>query len=136
MKFEQEFLKNRNVKKTLITAIPALAMPVIILGGIYGGIFTPSEAASVAAAVALLIGIFVYKTLDRKSTVKVLKNSANSIGGIFMMIFVRLPERISWFRIMYSDLRKPVYFLINLKIFFCSSYPIIFPKERTSLLWR
>lgn len=83
----EEILKTRNVKKTLITSIPALAMPVIILGGIYGGIFTPSEAASVAAAVALMIGIFIYKTLDRKATVKVLKNSANSIGGIFMMIF-------------------------------------------------
>ena len=121
---EQEFLKNRNVKKTLITAIPALAMPVIILGGIYGGIFTPSEAASVAAAVALLIGIFVYKTLDRKSTVKVLKNSANSIGGIFMMIFfcymlsqslvyLQIPQRLVEVFMTITDNKFIVLLIIN-----------------------
>lgn len=121
---EQELLKNRNVKKTLITAIPALAMPVIILGGIYGGIFTPSEAASVAAAVALLIGIFVYKTLDKKSTVKVLKNSANSIGGIFMMIFfcymlsqslvyLQIPQRLVEVFMTITDNKFIVLLIIN-----------------------
>ena len=121
---EQELLKNRNVKKTLITAIPALAMPVIILGGIYGGIFTPSEAASVAAAVALLIGIFIYKTLDRKSTVKVLKNSANSIGGIFMMIFfcymlsqslvyLQIPQRLVEVFMTITDNKFIVLLIIN-----------------------
>ncbi len=121
---EQELLKNRNVKKTLITAIPALAMPVIILGGIYGGIFTPSEAASVAAAVALLIGIFIYKTLDRKATVKVLKNSANSIGGIFMMIFfcymlsqslvyLQIPQRLVEVFMTITDNKFIVLLIIN-----------------------
>jgi tripartite ATP-independent transporter DctM subunit len=99
-------------------------MPVIILGGIYGGIFTPSEAASVAAAVALLIGIFIYKTLDRKATVKVLKNSANSIGGIFMMIFfcymlsqslvyLQIPQRLVEVFMTITDNKFIVLLIIN-----------------------
>lgn len=45
-------------------ALWGLLMPVIILGGIYGGIFTPTEAAAVAAVYGLIIGFFVYKTLE------------------------------------------------------------------------
>src|SRR5699024_2698473 len=44
----------------------ALLMPVIILGGIYGGIFTPTEASAVAVIYALIIGIFIYKRIDFK----------------------------------------------------------------------
>ncbi len=44
--------------RTTAAAIPALSLPVIILGGIYGGIFTPTEAAAVAAVVAVLVGFF------------------------------------------------------------------------------
>ena len=47
-------------------AIWALLMPVIILGGIYGGIFTPTEAAAVACVYGLVVGIFVYKTVRIK----------------------------------------------------------------------
>ncbi|WP_027259974.1 TRAP transporter large permease [Leisingera aquimarina] len=49
--------------KAMIRALPALFMPVIILGGIYGGVFTPTEAAAVALGYAILIGFFVYKDL-------------------------------------------------------------------------
>lgn len=50
-----------------LRALPALMMPVIILGGIYGGVFTPTEAAAVALFMAILIGFFVYRdlTIDR-----------------------------------------------------------------------
>ncbi|WP_411353105.1 TRAP transporter large permease (plasmid) [Leisingera aquaemixtae] len=44
-------------------ALPALSMPVIILGGIYGGVFTPTEAAAVACVVAIFIGFFIYRDL-------------------------------------------------------------------------
>ena len=73
--------------KIFVGAIPALLLPIIILGGIYGGIFTPSEAASVGAMVCLVIGIFLYKALTPRSLFRVFKDSANSIGGIFTMIF-------------------------------------------------
>lgn len=44
-------------------AVPALFLPVIILGGIHGGIFTPTEASAVAVVYALLVGMFVYRTI-------------------------------------------------------------------------
>ena len=53
-------------KKTL-TAIPALVMPLIVLGGIYGGIMTPTEAAAVAAFYGLIVGVFLYREMDFKT---------------------------------------------------------------------
>ena len=96
--------------RALLEAIPALLLPVIILGGIYGGFFTATEASAVgtvyallltiiykeltateAAAVcsvlALLLGALVYRQLKVKNTVQMLKTTASSIGSIFMMIF-------------------------------------------------
>ncbi len=46
-----------------LESIPALLMPVIILGGIYGGIFTPSEAGCIAAVYGFIAGFFIYKEL-------------------------------------------------------------------------
>src|SRR5690606_4431295 len=45
----------------LKNAIPALLIPIIILGGIYGGIFTPTEAAAVACVYGIIVSIFIYK---------------------------------------------------------------------------
>ena len=49
----------------------ALLMPVISLGGIYAGIFTPTESASVACVYALIVSAFVYKELDLKKLYKI-----------------------------------------------------------------
>jgi C4-dicarboxylate transporter DctM subunit len=67
-------------------ALPAILMPVIILGGIYGGVFTPTEAAGVAAFYAIPIGFLVYKTMDRKSFYEMTVESSTSIGAIMTMI--------------------------------------------------
>jgi len=48
-------------------ALPAIFMPVIILGGILGGIFTPTEAAGVAVIYALIVDVLLYKQLNLKS---------------------------------------------------------------------
>lgn len=52
--------------KVILEAVPALIMPVIILGGIYGGIFTPSEAGCVAAVYGFVAGFFIYRELKPK----------------------------------------------------------------------
>ncbi|MEZ2457205.1 TRAP transporter large permease [Salinicoccus roseus] len=57
----------KDVLKALNEAKWALLIPVIILGGIYGGIFTPTEAAVTAVVYALIVGIFIYKELDFKA---------------------------------------------------------------------
>ena len=58
------------------SAFPALSLPIIILGGIYGGISTPTEAAAIAVVAAIIIGFFIYKDL----TVSRLKESVISAG--------------------------------------------------------
>jgi tripartite ATP-independent transporter DctM subunit len=70
--------KKASLKERLISfwrAIPSLMTVVIIVGGIWGGIFTPTEAAVVASLYALILGTVVYKELKLKDVMDVLKNS-------------------------------------------------------------
>lgn len=67
-------------------ALPALVMPVIILGGIYGGVMTPTEAAAAAVVYSIPVGFFVYGGLHGKNYCQVAKDSAVSVGAIMMMI--------------------------------------------------
>jgi C4-dicarboxylate transporter, DctM subunit len=64
----------------------AILIPVLILGGIYGGIFTPTEAAVVAVVYAAFISMFVYKELNLKSFPAVLKDSALTSATILIII--------------------------------------------------
>jgi tripartite ATP-independent transporter DctM subunit len=81
--------RKRNSNRFFL-AIPGLLLPVIILGGIYGGIFTPTESAAVAAVVTLPIGLWIYKELNRKELVKTGKEAGEAIGSIMAMIFFTL----------------------------------------------
>lgn len=68
----------------------ALAAPVIILGGIYGGIFTPSEAAAVAVFYGLFVGTVVYKGLDINGFIESLRFTAIIIGStLFILAFTK-----------------------------------------------
>lgn len=87
--------------RSLKDAALALLFPVIILGGILGGIFTPTEAASVAVAYALLLGFVVYRTLrvsDMKTVLtKAVRMSAKLfllIAGISILSYVFALERV------------------------------------------
>lgn len=71
---------------TLKDSIWALLMPVIILGGIYGGIFTPTEAAAVACIYGLVVGYFVYRGFKLKELVVFASDSAKTTGMIFFII--------------------------------------------------
>ncbi len=79
----------RSLKRTWI-AIPALAMPFIILGGIYGGVFTPTEAAAVAAVISIPIGLWIYKELKVDNFKEMVSDSATSVGAIMTMIIFTL----------------------------------------------
>jgi C4-dicarboxylate transporter DctM subunit len=65
----------------------ALLMPVVVIGGIVKGVFTPTEAAGIAVAYALLAGFFVYRTLTPKRLYRVLGESAN-MSAVVMIIVV------------------------------------------------
>ncbi len=84
----------RAVFRNFIGAFWALLTPTIILGGIYTGIFTPTECAVVATVYAWLIGMFVYKELDLKITMKAVLNSA--IGSASIIIIVNSANVFSW----------------------------------------
>ncbi len=73
-----------------VHAIPALFMPIIILGGIYGGIMTPTEAAAVAVIYAIPVGFMIYKGLSWKSLLASGKESATAVGSIMFMILFSL----------------------------------------------
>ncbi len=72
--------------KSFGTAIWGLLVPVIILGGIYGGFFTPTEAAAVSVVYALIVGLFIYREVKWKNFVKILVESGKTTGGIMLII--------------------------------------------------
>ena len=64
----------------------ALLMPVIILGGIYGGVFTPTEASAVAVFYALVVGVFVYREIGVRDLYAILRKSVISSAVIMFII--------------------------------------------------
>ncbi len=66
--------------RTFLDSLPALMAPVIILGGIYGGIFTPTEAAVVATVYSLIVGKFVYHELTWKIVLESYRSTADMNG--------------------------------------------------------
>lgn len=76
-------------------AIPALMLPVIILGGIYGGVFTPTEAAAVAVVYAIPVGLFVYRELSFRKVAEAIVNAAKTTGVIMIiLVFSFVASRI------------------------------------------
>src|SRR5215204_2747326 len=69
-----------------VMALPALLMPVILLGGIYGGVMTPTEAAAVAAAYAFLVAVILYRNVTARATYGAVLASARSTASIGMLI--------------------------------------------------
>jgi len=61
-------------------------MPIIVLGGIYGGIFTPTEAAGVSVIYGFVVGVFVYKEMKLKDLVPMLMNASKSTAMVMMII--------------------------------------------------
>lgn len=73
-------------KKILIDAIIPLGMPVILMGGILGGVFTATEAGAVAVVYSLVVSIFFLKTVTWKDTLAMLKTSAQTTAAILMIV--------------------------------------------------
>jgi len=104
-----------------VKAFPALLTPIIIIGGIFSGIFTPTEAAAVTSFYALILGIFVYKTFSLSVMRKVLKDTLSNaavIGfltaAISLMGYVlareQIPQKIAMFFLRYTS--NPIVFLL------------------------
>ncbi len=72
--------------RTIAGALIPMTLPVVLLGGIWSGIFTPTEAASVAAMWAILLGIVVYRNLDARSLLAVFFESSRQSAVVMMLI--------------------------------------------------
>ena len=72
-------------------AILALLMPIIILGGIYAGIFTPTESASVACIYALIISVFVFREVNLKTLYKIFADSCVSSAVVLFVVSMSAP---------------------------------------------
>src|SRR5438128_1105998 len=70
------------IPRIFVRTLLPLLMPVVLLGGIYSGVFTPTEAAAAAALYALALALFVYRALDWKALVLVLADSARSTAVV------------------------------------------------------
>lgn len=79
-------LTRREIFKTLLEVIPALLMPVIILGGIYSGIFTATEAAAVAIVYGTLVSVFIYHELKFKDLPRIAITSAKTAGKVLVIV--------------------------------------------------
>jgi len=111
--------------RALLQAGWALLMPVIILGGIYGGVFTPTEASAVAVFYALIVGMLVYREIRPRDLVAVLRKSALSSAvimfiianaGLFAFLITRagVPDAIG--RWLQEVLQTPTLFLLGVNV--------------------
>ena len=127
----------------------ALLSPVIILGGIYGGIFTPTEAAAVSVIYSLIIGLFVHKELNFKDMLEVTKRSCETTATILVVIgcatgfskvltLGRIPTTVATLLTTMTDSKVLILLLINLLLLLVGCFmetvcaimilaPILFP---------
>ena len=83
---QQHKYRAGEILRIFADAIPALLTPIIILGGIYSGMFTATESAAVAVVWATIAGVFIYKELTFKEIIPILKDSAKSSAMILFII--------------------------------------------------
>ncbi|SOE16575.1 tripartite ATP-independent transporter DctM subunit [Hoeflea halophila] len=69
-----------------LKAVPALLLPVIIVGGIRSGVFTPTEAAAVAVVYALAVGLLLYRTLDARKIFSSFYEAATMTAGVMLIV--------------------------------------------------
>lgn len=111
-----------SVGKATVEAGWALLMPVIILGGIYGGVFTPTEASAVAVFYALIVGVVIYREIKLRDLYAILRKSAISSAvimfiianaGLFAFLITRagVPDAIG--RWLEAVLQSPALFLLG-----------------------
>ena len=130
-------------------ALLALFMPIIILGGIYGGIFTPTEAAAVATVYSLLVGMFVFKEIKVSDLKEVILKAAVSSAVVLFVIAtsssfswlltsMQIPEKVAGVMLEISKNPTVILLILNVILLFLGTFletqaiillvtPIIFP---------
>ena len=134
-------------------AILAMLMPVVVLGGIYSGKFTPTEAAVVAVVYGVIVGMFIYRNITPKGLVKILKDAAASTAQVMILICAaslfgyvltahRIPDAIASFILSLSSNKWVILLLINILLLIVGTFldttaaiiilvPILYPIIQT-----
>ncbi|WP_432786747.1 C4-dicarboxylate TRAP transporter large permease protein DctM [Oligella sp. MSHR50489EDL] len=101
-----QWLNKEEALKAIVRALPALAIPVVIILGILLGFTTPTESAGIACLIALLVGIFVYKELRLSSLTKLLERTVISTAMVVFLVaaagvfgwtitFEQIPDKVA-----------------------------------------
>ncbi|MGE4451647.1 TRAP transporter large permease [Castellaniella sp.] len=123
----------RDVLATVWDAKWALLVPVIILGGIYGGIFTPTEAAAVGVIYGFVIGVFVHRELSWKDLYRVIAESALTSATVILIVgtatifgrvltIERIPVMIAEAMVSLTDNHVLILLLINVLLLFVGMF--------------
>ncbi|TNF59555.1 MAG: TRAP transporter large permease subunit [Burkholderiales bacterium] len=113
-------------RRVLVRSLWALMMPVIIIGGLRFGLFTPTEAAAVAAVYALLVAVFIYRELDLARLYRVLVDASRTTGVVmflcgaamaasYMITLADLPNQLA--DVMGPLLSSPMLFMLVVCVF-------------------
>lgn len=116
--------RNIVIAKAFKRGVWSLLMPVIILGGIYGGVTTPTESAAVAVAYAVFVGFLIHRELNGKILWKSLYDAATTSGVIILMLFFvtilgriytmqQVPQKIAAFLLSFSDNKIVILLMVN-----------------------
>ena len=111
--------------EAFVDALPPLFTPVIIIGGIFSGLFTPTEAAVITSCYALFLGVVVYRTLTWKKLIKVIRATLSSsvvigfiVASISVMGYVlareQIPQKIAEFVI--RNTSSPIVFMLSFNL--------------------
>ena len=84
----EDDIQNLTIKKAFKEGILVLLLPVIVLGGIYSGLCTPTESGAIAALYSFIVAFFVYKDLKPSNLMGIFKDSAKTTAQIFILIAV------------------------------------------------
>ena len=117
----KKFAGFRAIGRTFLDGFFALMTPVVILGGMFSGAFTPTEAAAVACLCALFLGFVVYRTLEFKQLGPILVETAETIGMVLVLVMAagalgwcmsisRLPQALT--PLIVSTIKDPIAFLL------------------------
>lgn len=88
-------LKEQGFFHLLIDSLPALLCPVIVLGGIYAGFVTPTEAACISVFYALIVALFIYRTIKVSDIVPIMVSAVRTYGGLaFVLAFATAFGRV------------------------------------------
>ncbi|WHH59262.1 TRAP transporter large permease [Petroclostridium sp. X23] len=112
-----------------LKALPALMLPVIILGGMLGGVFTPTETAGAAVFVSIIVGGFIYKDLEFKKIPAMLANTAVTMASVLIIVSTanvfgwtlaveQIPQLISKVLLSISTNKYVILLIINIFLLF------------------